>query len=218
MDWGLLLGDSLRVAVGLTSNNVAEPPKLYSIHFTHVEFEGTTYSNEIKVVVPSQVYNRCIISPDTYLYTEVPVEGIGFDDADTIYKFYTTPNKIHLRVYNLGTLVGTRTSNIYKAIVVNTYDSKNFIVSLTLKTSDDKVAKKAGNYCLLPDATEDHLKTRGELSRRYTVGDNSSFNPEYPLEILLNAGERKSFFFRLTPTITTMGHVQAKVVATSRQV
>ena len=211
-EWSLLLSDSLNVLIGIKSSNMAETPRVYSINFNYTSYDATSESNIASVLVPSQLYNRTVLSPTLYVYEEISVEGIGFDDPNNHYNFYTTPNKIHLRILDMGTLIGTRCSEVYRCDVINTYDTYDFQVTLTMKCGQGLALPKTG-YCLLPDAPEESKMTKGELS----LTPLDTFNPQYPLVLNLNHGERKTFYFRLTPTITSVGKVQANVVATSIQ-
>ena len=209
----LLLSSSLNVAVGLNSENLADTPRVYSVLFNYTQFDNPTESQVAEIITPKEIYHRNVISEDTYLYTEVSVEGIGFDDTNNQYSFYTTPNKIHLRILDMGTLIGTKCSEIFKADIVNTFDKADYRVSLTMKNSNG-VAIQKGGYCLLRDAEVESEMTKGEISKNPI----SSFFPEYPLVFTLKHGERKTFYFRLTPTITTAGKVDANIVATSVQI
>lgn len=211
--WDGMLGDKLRLCVSISSKYNNKTPSVTSVYFDYVGFNNPEESNFIEVKTPEYVYNRMLLSPDSYIYEEMPVEGIGFDSPDELYNFYTTPNKIVLRILNMGTLIGTKCSEVFRCVICNTYDSRDYNVTLTMKTSDGAAIPKP-SHCLLRDTDEERSMTVGEMSLR----PPENFMPEYPLKFRLNALERKLFYFRLTPNATTVGAIEAKVVATALEV
>lgn len=212
MKWMDYLKGTLRVAIGFQSTNMAAPPRLYHIHFNYTQLENPTITNTAKIKIPEQIYHRCVLSELTWEYEEDVCEGIGFDDPNNFYNFYTTPNKIHLRVLDMGTLIGAKTSEIFKCDIVNTFEDADFKVYLTMKNSKGPGIDK-GSYCLVPDTLLEEDMTVAELSI-----SQAPWVAEYPLTLELKHGQRKTFFFKLTPTSTTSGPVEAKVVATSVQI
>lgn len=211
--WEVFLSDKLKLCVGIYSPDKSQTPKVYGVTFDYVAYDNPQASNQIEIITPKLIYNRNILSNTKFIYEEWPVEGIGFDDPEELYNFYTTPNKIVLRVLNMGTLIGTKTSEIFKAVIVNTWETRDYDVSLTMK-NDNGIAIKKASYCLVKDAEEEKFMTVGELS----LQPPEKFLAEYPLNLQLKAQERKIFYFRLTPNATTIGKVECKIVASAKEI
>ena len=113
----------------------------------------------------------------------------------------------------MGTIIGTKCSEVFKCVIVNTWDARDYNVSLTMKNGAGLAIPKE-DYCLLRDGDTEADMTVGEMSFKAPP----NFTAEYPLEMRLDAGERKTFYFRLTPNSTTIGAVQANIVATALQI
>lgn len=157
------------------------------------------YTDIISFSTPDVGY-RYKLNSDGITYTLELTEGLSFDDPTVDYDFYTTPDKIHIRPLNLGSVIGGRVSNGFAFEVINSYQSLDYAIKLKA-FSDLGFAESRGTYGLLldgptNDGNDDDHRTAIDIS------DNPSFeNLTYPLEFNLAHGQKKIAYVRMHPTI-----------------
>ena len=196
----------LDVAIGIKNNNDSATPIVKSLIFDYVQYDPSTESNLIIVETPKTNYEMKVIEDGVYV--DKPAEGIGFDDFGSLNYWYTTPNFLHLRVFPLGTLIGSRQTNLYRCKLRNTFIDRDCKVTLSCRVNGVLITPhSSGKYGVVEDSIYEEEKTKVEFS-------NSGAYFSYPLEIVLRKEESKNFYFRITPTVTTVGKVQAEVIAT----
>ena len=194
---GILLF-TLDVAIELISTSTSVYPSADQITFNYDKIPASLLSSSITVPVPQKGF-RNILQPDMTYITKL-AGGIAFDDSTMDYNFYTTPDKIKLRMVQIGTVIGGKKSPVYEVEIINAYDDIDF--EITLRASQNGVPADQGINCgLLPDSTNDDQKTVIELSS----SGADAFNPEYPLEITIGRSGRKLFYIRVKPTLITAG-------------
>jgi len=210
-EWRDLLRNTLDVAACLLSENTLTSPTLDKILFHYDQVPNPFMSAYINIPVPVIGFRNVLDELGKYEFKVA--QGLAFDDSTVDYDFYTTPDKIKLRMLEMGTVIGGKESLIYQVEIINGYDASDFDV--TLRASLDGVsAKEMGSYGLLPDAEKDRLRTVVELS----LEGESNFTPVYPLVFRLNAQSRKLFHVRIKPTITTSGDKVFQITLNGRPV
>jgi hypothetical protein len=210
--WKGLLSNTLDIYATLITNDVSVTPKIDSIKFNYEPFDEVVSSTSINIPVPEKGYRNILADEVNSIYTLSLSEGISFDDASVDYNFYTTPDKIKIRPLNMGTMIGGRDQNVFTIEVINSFDNKNFLITLRGMTTDGIVAEEKIGYGLLRDSTDESGRSKIELS---TTG--SPFTPQYPLQFQLNAGQKQLVFLRITPTIySTIGNKQVQLKLTGK--
>jgi hypothetical protein len=153
-------------------------------------------TNGMNVIAPNPGYRRVLSGVD---YTLKLAEGLALDDVNNDYNFYTTADCIKLRQLDLGTVIGGRYSGVLAFEVINTYESSGFQVTIRAYTTDDNIAIDNGDSALLPDYETDEGKSVVEISQVLTEQFTDAM--EYPLTFNLSAGEKKTVYVRVHPSI-----------------
>ena len=202
--------DTLDVCIYLYSGVIAATPSVDQIYFDYGKIVTPVYTDVLSIPVPNLGYRYTLVNDN---YVLKLTEGIAYDDIETDYNFYTTPDRIKLRPLNMGTVIGGKASNIFAFEVINTYDEGTFDVTLRA-SKDGQMAKEFDTYCLLPDAPNDSEKTKVEMS--FTTDEY--FDPVYPLTFRLSPNEKRLVYIRVKPTLTTVGNESFQIVLSGRPV
>ncbi len=146
--------------------------------------------------IPPEYFKNVLVN-DTYVLKLE--EGIGFDDVNTDYNFYSTPTKIKLKPLNLGKVIGNKWSEVFAFEVINAFENQAFDVTLQVAYNDE-YATVYNDSALLNDAILDSEKTVVQMSL-----SNDPFIPMYPLKFRLNKNSKQVVYLRMKPTLTTRG-------------
>lgn len=164
-------------------------------------------SNPINITTPSDAAFYYVWENGAYVLKEI--EGLAFEDANGDY--YTAPNGIKIKPLDIGNLVGGRQSNIFGFEVSNTYEIENFNIELRV-SRNGTLAEDMGDYGLLYDAVNDRHRTEVTFSL-----DGVTYTPDYPLITYLGAGQKKTVYMKLKPSILTNGQETIQVLMTGRR-
>lgn len=165
-----------------------------SIYFYRLKFFPDTVTSIIQVPVPVSGYKNILNPNQSYL--TLLTEGIAFDDVVTDFNFYTTPDKIIIRPYTIGNIIGGRFSNIQSFEVFNS-SQNNYRITMFAIHNNSKVEDTDGNYGVFQDSEELEWCTRIGFSFIEDFSDNIS----YPAVFDLLSNERKIIYFKIKPSI-----------------
>ena len=206
----------------LTFNAVihAELPDSYcqfcSVTVDHDKYDNILKSNPVHTQSGSKSYTQYSWDTDIDCYVYEMVEGVGFENAKEEDDFYTTPNKIILKAMPLGTLIGTRRSIVYRCELSNTYKNRYLHVKLTMSYGGFAAVDMEDGTCRLRDSSDLRFATEGEIS--FNGPSDDDFAHEYPLEFDVPPSSDTLFYFRVTPTLATVGEVNAQIVAVTSEI
>lgn len=164
-------------------------------------------SNPINITTPSDAAFYYVWENGAYVLKEI--EGLAFEDANGDY--YTAPNGIKIKPLDIGNLVGGRQSNVFGFEISNTYENENFNVELKV-SRNNTLAEDMGDYGLLYDAVDERHRTEVTFSL-----DSVTYTPNYPLITYLGAGQKKTVYMKLKPSILTNGQETIQVLMTGRR-
>ena len=177
-------------------NDKAEITQITFNYDIRTNAKANTESAGILLPVPPEYFKNVLVNNTYVLKLE---EGIGFDDVNTDYNFYSTPTKIKLKPLNLGKVIGNKWSEVFAFEVVNAFENQAFDVTLQVAYNDE-YAMVYNDSALLNDAVIDSEKTIVQLSL-----SNDPFIPMYPLKFRLNKNSKQVIYLRMKPTLTTRG-------------
>lgn len=182
------------INIYILNDNTEGSPEVSQISISYLSIDGVLLSNTVTVPIPAQGFRNVLVE-DTYNLRLA--EGIAFDDVLTDFDLYTTPDRIKLRPFDIGSQIGGRISDIYAFEIVNGYENQSY--DIILRASKGNVqAVGFGTYGKLQDADVENYKTIIELSE-----NQSPFNPIYPLQFRLESDSKKTVFIRVTPHLVS---------------
>lgn len=187
----------------------------YRLKVNFLDLTSPSIITAISIPVPNPGFKNVLTDPVNVVYTLEVTDGLAFDDLAQDHNFYTTADRIKLRALDMGTMIGGRQQSIFGVCIENTYNDKNFLITLRGMTLDGIVAEELESYGRLYDASSPNARTKIELGT-----DLNNFNNlVYPLEFNLNAGQTQNVFIRINPSIfNTVGVKQIQLKLTGKPI